>query len=156
MAAGESHSTAIDTEGGLWVWTCEEDCSWATSLPQRVQSLPPVIRVALGCYFFVAEAEEGLWVLGRNEYGQLGLGQTTEALEPTLVEVRDCSKGPLRCLAAQNTGVILIDSQGGVFSSGDNGVGQLGRPCGDWELRKVSNIPPMLAASCGYNHTLSG
>ena len=36
-------------------------------------------------------------------------------------------QGPLRCLAALSDGVILIDSEGAVFSAGDNDEGQLGR-----------------------------
>ena len=29
VAAGFSHSASLNTEGGLWVWTCKEDLSWA-------------------------------------------------------------------------------------------------------------------------------
>ena len=68
VAAGLSHSAAIDTEGGLWVWTNETDLSWAHSLPQRVEGIPPLITVACGCNFLVAEAED-LWVLGDNSKG---------------------------------------------------------------------------------------
>ena len=155
VAAGEYHSAAIDTEGGLWVWTSKTDLSWACSLPQRVQSLPPIIKVAGGFNFLVAEAEEGLWVLGDNEEGQLGLGHTNSALQPTPLQVEGFSEGPVRCLAALYDGVILIDSQGGVFSSGKNFNGQLGRFSGDdTKLQRIMNIPPMLAASCGREHTL--
>ena len=66
------------------------------------------------------------------------------------------SEGPLRCLAALSEGVILIDSQGAVFSSGHNSFGQLGRSSGDsLRLQRISNIPPMLAASCGIDHSIS-
>ena len=155
VAAGPSHSASIDTEGGLWVWTRKDSLSWACSLPQRVEGLPAIIKVACGCNFLVAEAEEGLWVLGNNYKGQLGLGHTNSALQPTLVQVEDLSEGPLRCLAALSEGVIFIDSQGGVFSAGDNYNGQLGRsPSSVNKLQRVSNIPPMLSVSCGYGHTL--
>ena len=59
VAAGFTHSAAIDTEGGLWVWTSKKDLSWASSLPQRVEGLPPLIKVACGNQFLVAETEEG-------------------------------------------------------------------------------------------------
>ena len=52
-------------------------------------------------------------------------------------------------------GVILIDSQGGVFSAGNNCQYQLGRSSGDpTTLQRISGIPPMLAVSCGQWHVL--
>ena len=157
VAAGIHRSAAIDTEGGLWVWTSQRDLSWASSLPHRVEVLPPLLKVACGLKFIAAETQEGtFWVLGNNSKGQLGLGHTNNALQPTLIHLEECSEGPLRCLAACQNGVILIDSQGGVFSTGDNSLGQLGRYSGSYsKLQRIENIPPMLAASCGLNHTLS-
>ena len=96
VAAGFNHSAALDTEGSLWVWTSTEDLSWSTSVPQRIEGLPTILKVACGNNFLVAEAEEGLWVLGNNYKGQLGLGHTNSALQPTLVQVEDLSEGPLR------------------------------------------------------------
>ena len=104
----------------------------------------------------MAEAEEGLWVLGENSQGQLGLGHTNDALKPTHLPVTTRSEGPFRCLAALEEGVVAIDSQGGVFSAGANFYGQLGRTSGDvTKLQRIMNIPFMLAASCGCCHTLS-
>ena len=65
------------------------------------------------------------------------------------------SEGPLRCLAALYDSVILIDWEGGVFSAGNNSIDQLGRSSGNYsKLQRISNIPPMLAASCRWIHTL--
>ena len=72
-----------------------------------------------------------------------------------IIPVKECSLGPLRSQAAQGFGVILIDSQGGAFSAGDNCYGQLGRSGDTVTFQRVSNIPPMLVSSCGYWHTLS-
>ena len=157
VVAGTSHSAAVDTEGGLWVWTSSSNLSWASFLPQQVKGLPPLIKLACGDSFIIAEAEEGsLWVLGDNAKGQLGLGHTNSAPHPTLIRVAERSEGPLRCLAAQAEGVIIIDSQGAVFSAGGNEFGQLGRPPGDpLKFQRIGNIPSMLQASCGYVHALS-
>ena len=43
IAAGGGFSAAIDTEGGLWVWTSYANLSWASSLPRRVEGLPPIM-----------------------------------------------------------------------------------------------------------------
>ena len=69
--------------------------------------------------------------------------------------MEDRSEGPLRCLTAYNEGVILIDSQGGVFSAGDNRGCQLGRSGDGTKLQQIMNIPPMLAASGGCAHVLA-
>ena len=59
-------------------------------------------------------------------------------------------------MAAFCEGMILIDSQGGVFSTGINSHGQLGRSSGVFsKLQRIVNIPPMLAASCGNGQSLS-
>ena len=163
VAAGESLSAAIDTEGGLWVWTSVLDnkgLSWASSVPQRLEDFPPLIKVACGEKFLVAEGEDGLWVLGNNFSRQLGLGHTNNftnsALQPTLVQVEERAEGSLRCLTAFPQGVILIDSQGAVFSVGSDFRGQLGRSSGSYtKFQRINNIPPMLAASCGCFHTLA-
>jgi alpha-tubulin suppressor-like RCC1 family protein len=155
VAAGASHNAALDTEGGLWVWASKDHLSWARSLPQRVEGLPPLLKVACGCDFLVAEAEEGLWVLGDNSFGQLGLGHTNNTPQPIVVHVEERSEGPLRCLAALGMGVIIVDSQGGVFSAGRNYQGQLGRSGDDSRLLQISDIPPMLTVSCGWYHALS-
>ena len=114
VSAGNCHSAAIDTKGGLWVWTYTNEISWASSLPTRVEGLPSLLKVACGGSFLIAEAEEGLWILGSNT--KL-LHHTNSALQPTLIQVEGCSEGPLRCLAAFDNGVILIDSEGGVFTT---------------------------------------
>ena len=52
--------------------------------------------------------------------------------------------------------MILTDSDGAVFSAGNNTVGQLGCSNGDRsKFQRISNIPPMLAVSCGHWHTLA-
>ena len=48
------------------------------------------------------------------------------------------------------------DSQGRVFSAGNNRFGELGRSSGDSsKLQRIMNVPLMLAASCGLHHTIS-
>ena len=86
--------------------------------------LNPVIRIAWGYDFLVAEDQEGLWVLGCISHG------LSSSLRPTLVKAEGSSAGPLRSMAAHATGVIPIDYQGFVFSSGNNSYGQLGRTSG--------------------------
>ena len=66
---------------------------------------------SLGSYYnhFHIQGRATKHVAEGNEEGQLGLGHTNEALQPTLVQPEDCLKKPLRCLAAVFCGMILID-----------------------------------------------
>ena len=151
IAAGDSLRAALDTEGSLWVWTDWVSVSRASSLPQRVKGLPPLLKVACGYKFLVAEAEEGLWLLGNKESGgQLGYFDTASDLQSNPVQVEERSEGPLRYLTADFDGVVLIDWEGGVFSSV-----QQGRSYANLlKYQRIKNIPPMLTSSCGTEHTL--
>jgi alpha-tubulin suppressor-like RCC1 family protein len=155
VGAGYQHSAGLDREGGLWVWTNKSSLSWASSVPKHVQGLPPLFNVACGEDFIVMEAEEGLWVLGNNESGQLGLGHTETALIPSLVPIFDRSKGPLRCLLAANRGIVLIDSEGSLWTTGQSCVGDADQLGKSNTFQRVPDVPPMIRGSCGREHTHS-
>lgn len=61
-----------------------------------------------------------LYCWGGNDYGQLGLGKTTNTLQPTKVE------GSYLKVAAQRNHTCAIDTMGKVKCIGDNKLGQLG------------------------------
>ena len=96
---GEEHSLVLDVEGGVW----EAGRSWSSSSSptfQQVQELPYIALVAAGT------SRTGLsWAHS--------LPQRVEGFPP-LIKVT--------CF---HYGVILVDSQGGIFSSGDNCNGTL-------------------------------
>ena len=144
VAAGSAHCAALDTNGGLWVWTSVPLFSWADTVPKQVEGLPTLLKVACGGEFLVAEAEEGdVWVLGLKGYSQ-----------PIIINADRRSKGPLRSLAALDAGMILVDFQGAVFSAGNNSHGQLGPMAGfHSKFERVDNIPVMVTASCGYEQS---
>jgi alpha-tubulin suppressor-like RCC1 family protein len=54
VAAGHTHNAAIDTEGGLSVWTSEKHSIWASCTPQLVKGLPAITKVACGYCFLPA------------------------------------------------------------------------------------------------------
>ena len=155
VAAGCFHSAALDRTGALWVWTSKQSLSWASSAPQRVEDLPPLIKIACGHDFLMGEAAEGLWALGDNTSGQLGLGHTDKVLIPTLVSVKELSEGPLRCLSALSKSCLLVDCQGSMYSAGNNSDGELGRLGEGSVFSLVTHVPPVLIAACGFSHTLA-
>ena len=155
VAAGCYHSAAVDEEGSLWLWTSKSSLSWACSTPQQVQSISALYKVACGYDFLVGEAFEGLWVLGDNSFGQLGLGHTNDVPQPTLLHGTFHSEGLLRGVAAFNHGILLIDSQGAAFTAGSNTYGQLGRSGDETTFQKIGSLPSLFIASCGSHHTLA-
>ena len=155
VAAGNHHSAALDSQGRLWLWKTNQTSHWP-STPQRVEDLPPLAKVACGTSFLFAEDEQGhLWGLGSNTHGQIGLGDAEEALQPAQVQIDGLPDGRLRSLAALSRGVVLVDSQGAVWTSGNNSNGELGRT-GDNRVFQRLNCPsPMRNVSCGSSHTLA-
>ena len=141
VTAGYSLCAALDTNGGVWMWTKDSSFPWACSSPQRLEGFPPLLKVSCGHKFLVAESqEEGLWVLGAKSLG------------PTQVKVNGVSDGPFRSLEASSNSIVILDSKGVLWSSG-NFLG-LTRVSG-FQFHPIEEIPPMVAHSCGYYHALA-
>ena len=153
ISAGYQHNAALGSDGALWVWT-NQCISWASAIPKQVPGLPLLCRMASGWNFLVGESEDGLWVLGHNTYGQLGLGHTNEVPVPTFVRVPELVT-PLRSLEALNRGILLVDGDGAIWTAGDNSLGQLGRDGDTSVFQRINGIPPMSEASCGCSHSLA-
>ena len=86
----------------------------STSKDTSSSRRPLIINVACGLDFLVAEAEEGLWVLGDSS--KRATGQPTMSFSQPLFRLKDALKDLLHAWLSSE-GVILIDWQGGVFSS---------------------------------------
>ena len=155
VSAGYFHSVALDTNGTLWVWTSCNYQSWS-SLAMPIANLHPIVRVAGGINFLLAEDDRGdIWVIGNSPFGHSALESKAEVSVPTLVVIPGRSEGPLRCLGALQRGALLIDSQGFIWTAGNRYMGGLGRSGTKEEFKKVEGIPPMAWASCGYKHVLA-
>jgi alpha-tubulin suppressor-like RCC1 family protein len=94
------------------------------SSPVQIGSLTNWSRVAAGRNFCLAiKTDNTLWVWGRNNYGQLGLGDTVNRSSP--VQVGSLTNWyQVRGGAAGHT--IAIKTDGTLWSWGQNGNGQLG------------------------------
>ncbi len=93
-AGGNAHSLAIDSEGMVWAWGDNkygqigdgeggggvEDCR---TIPVHVISVLDAVEIACGDYHSMAVRLDGtVWTWGKDEYCQLGDGQTNNTATP--------------------------------------------------------------------------
>ena len=84
-----------------------------------------IVQVISGCtasHYLALDADGAAWVWGRNERGQLGLGDTRNRYQPVKLE----GLPKLRSAALGRSHTLLLTSAGDVWAAGDNKAGQLG------------------------------
>ncbi|XP_024138388.1 probable E3 ubiquitin-protein ligase HERC4 [Oryzias melastigma] len=166
IACGSQHTVVLSKDGQVYTWGQDsrgqlglgKDGS-SISSPQHVRSLSsmPLVQVSAGGEQSFALSESGsVFGWGRNDCGQLGLGDTTDRSTPTLVHHLNMKKTVFAACGKDHTAVLTTD--GVVFTFGSGQHGQLGHNSFGNELRprlvaelwgsKVTKI------ACGRYHTL--
>ena len=134
IAAGERHSLAADKAGDVWAWGSNEfgrlgqgDVDLDISkLPLKVLQLQNIVDVRAGKEHSLALTGDGkVWSWGANFSGQLGdsTGRTRTLpvqVEFPLPDVR------IVAIEASSNHSFALDSEGRLWSWGDNGAYQLG------------------------------
>ena len=89
---------------------------------------------------------------GRNNRGQLGLGNKQNASLPTPIP----NLPQIKMISCGCFFTVCVDYEGFIWSFGDNDHGQLGtgNKTNFNVPQKIQNIPPVVSVSCGYDHTL--
>jgi len=122
--AGGDSSTAIDVDGGVWMWGTQAYGVNTLGVVRRVDELSAmgVVEVRDGWYFALARDGAGrVWAWGRNEHGYLGNGDTV--YHKTAVQVPGLSGAS--SLSAQLHSLALT-ADGSLWAWGENGYGELG------------------------------
>lgn len=95
VSIGGEHTCAVDLTDQVWCWG---DNGWGqlgtrgsegmvSHRPLRVERLPAIAMVAAGGFHTCAlDRAGGVWCWGRNEFGQLGLGDRIDRAAPEQVE----------------------------------------------------------------------
>ena len=108
-----------------------------------------------GDFTAVLKNDGSVWTFGRNEYGQLGDGTTTDRLNP--VKVRGSG---ITSIAAGADHLVVVDTAGRAYAAGRNTFGQLGNnsttdSANFVQMRQAFGAArKFVKASAGWYHTL--
>jgi len=127
IAASNSHSLALRSDGTVWAWGGNR-----STVPVQVEGLRDIVAIAAGWLHSLALRSDGtVWAWGDNGYGQLGDGTTIDRTFPVQVKgLRD-----VFAISAGGRHSLALRSDGTVWAWGDNRCGMLkpdGTPWGPW------------------------
>ena len=154
VSCGYEHTLIITDESDLWSCgrnnygqLCHGDKE-DRSIPKKT-SFSNISKTSAGSDHSLFQKEKGeIFACGHNQQGACGLGHfNSPQITPSLI--RDAPSNIVQFLCGSNSSLFL-DSEGNVFSVGNNGFGSLGLGHNTHQnvLRKISNIPPIQAISC--------
>ncbi|CAB1455246.1 unnamed protein product [Pleuronectes platessa] len=166
VACGSQHSVALTHDGRVYTWGQDsrgqlglgQGKPFANS-PQQLRSLSstPLVQVAAGGeQSFALSVSGGVFGWGRNDRGQLGLGDTTDRQTPAAVKGLNM-KGTVHISCGKDHTATLTKG-GAVFTFGSGQFGQLGHNSFSDQLRPRL-VAELLGAkvteiACGLHHTL--
>ena len=125
ISTGSSHTLALRTDGTLWAWGYNQHgelgngtmISGTAFLMQQLGTANDWKEVFAGGSISMGIKNDGsLWAWGKNEYGQLGLGNTTDVAVPTRVGTANDWKA----VAGSNTSAWALKNDGSLLICGNS------------------------------------
>ena len=135
VAAGNSFSLALDSQGNVWSWgrgalgNGSNNSSPSSPTPSKIAGLANVIAIAAGQSHALAVKSDGsVWAWGTNDFGQIGDGSTAERTRPvvTLLAPTANAAQKIVAVAAGRETSIAVRADGLALAWGSNQYGQLG------------------------------
>ncbi|XP_014190598.1 probable E3 ubiquitin-protein ligase HERC4 isoform X1 [Haplochromis burtoni] len=167
VACGYWHSHALSKGGHIFSWGQNRYGQLglgingqSISTPQMIQSLQgiPFAQISAGgAHSFALTPSGAVFGWGRNNFGQLGLNDCNDRYFPALLKSLRSQRVIYICCGEDHTAALT--KEGGVFTFGAGGYGQLGHNSTNHEInpRKVfelmGNVVTQIA--CGRQHTLA-
>ncbi|XP_026166475.1 probable E3 ubiquitin-protein ligase HERC4 isoform X2 [Mastacembelus armatus] len=166
VACGSQHSVALTKDGQVYTWGQGSrgqlglgEGTFTDSSPQQLRALSamPLVQIAAGGeQSFALSVSGGVFSWGRNDCGQLGLGDTTDRNTPSPVYCLNIKKATHVSCGKDHTAILTKD--GVVFTFGSGQYGQLGHNSFRDELRPriVAELwgAKVIKIACGRHHTL--
>jgi alpha-tubulin suppressor-like RCC1 family protein len=162
VAAGISHSLALDANGEVWSWGYNgvgqlgngNIAEMQISTPLKVAGLSEVVAIAAGHAHSLALKKDGsVWAWGYNYHGELGIGTAQNSGTP--VKVLNLSS--IVAIVASWDHSLALRSDGRVFSWGNNENGAVG----DGSTTNVatpvllSGLQGIKSVAAGWSHSLA-
>ena len=149
VSYGAHYTLTITNDDNLWSWgrndfgqLCHGDTE-DRSIPQKT-SFSNISKISAGWDHSLFQNNKGeIFACGDNEEGQCGLGHFDHPqITPSLIPSALPNIVHFVCGSCQS---LFLDSEGNVYSVGDNEDGQLGlgHNTNQNELNKIPNIPPI-------------
>lgn len=167
VTCGYRHSLALSRSGQIFSWGQNKYGQLGLGkegpgvlTPQVVQSLLgiPFAQISAGgAHSFGLTLSGAVFGWGRNKFGQLGLNDNRDRCAPCLLRTLRSQRVVYICCGEDHTAALT--KEGGVFTFGAGGYGQLGHNTTNHEInpRKVfelmGNVVTQIA--CGRQHTLA-
>lgn len=91
LSAGHSCSGAIDEDGDVWIWGCVDPTAKNSTakLPEKVKEIKNAKQIYCSSHVIVVGDCGTLWAFGKNNLGQLGIGNTKTTFSPTQIVVNN-------------------------------------------------------------------
>ena len=162
VAAGASHSLALDNAGTVWVWG--SNASGQLGDPnflyqgavqaRQLPGLPRMMAVTAGTQHSLALAEDqSVWAWGSNENLQLGVSGIAQRTAPAKVP----GLSGIVSIKAHYNHNTAVDAAGNVWMWGSGSTGQLGDGSAADRATpaRVPGLSGVLAAEPGFAHTIA-
>jgi alpha-tubulin suppressor-like RCC1 family protein len=155
VAAGWTMAIALKNDGTVWSWGSNSygelgSGAFTTVRPSagQVINLNHVIAIAAYNQFSLALKSDGtVWGWGRNDYGQLGIGNTTSQNTP--IQIPGLTH--IVAIAAGYTHALALKNDGTVWAWGANKEGELGNG-----TTTASNTPQQVSGLTGVVQIAAG
>ena len=141
VACGEHFSAVVTHSGHIFAWGKGDGAQLGVSthehkwFPSSINIPARFVLVAAGRLHAIAVAKDGaLWVWGSNNYCQLGHADGQLSLKPTPLDKIAFGGATVVMADCGERHTVAITADGGVWTFGQNNVGQLGH--GDTSHRK--------------------
>src|SRR3990167_4759102 len=155
------HVIIRDQNKQAWAWGYNTDGELGSlacdtiAVPSKVEGLPPIEFVhAAYCNSFYVDVSGNVWGCGYNVSGELGLGKKMVASVEQLTKIPRLLN--VHSVSAAQFQSLFLDTDGNVWSCGENTVGQLG--LGDTQSRhrvnKIENLPPIKSIYAESSHSV--
>jgi len=160
VSAGESHNTALRSDGTVWTWGWNffgqlgNGTTNDAHTPTQVVGLSNVVAISARAYHGLALKSDGtVWAWGDNQYGQLGINSADLNPHPTPVQAQGITNPATISAAMEYSLVLMSNGTVQVWGTGDDGElgqGVVARGNHNYTPTQVPGLSNVVIISSGF------